>query len=88
MGPQGKAVGIDHIKELVDSSVENIKKDSNLAKLLETGQITMVTGDGRLGYEPEAPYDAIHVGAAAPTLPQHVSCNSMYKYVIYFGNLV
>ncbi|XP_060554070.1 protein-L-isoaspartate(D-aspartate) O-methyltransferase-like isoform X2 [Ruditapes philippinarum] len=70
VGPQGKAVGIDHIKELVDGSVDNIKKDPNLAKLLETGQITMVTGDGRKGYEPEAPYDAIHVGAAAPTLPQ------------------
>ncbi len=31
-----------------------------------------LAGDGRLGYENEAPYDAIHVGAAAPTLPQHV----------------
>ncbi|XP_053390356.1 protein-L-isoaspartate(D-aspartate) O-methyltransferase-like [Mercenaria mercenaria] len=70
VGPQGKAVGIDHIKELVDDSVTNIKKDPNLAKLLESGQITMVTGDGRKGYDPEGPYDAIHVGAAAPTLPQ------------------
>lgn len=31
-------------------------------------------GDGRAGYEPEAPYNAIHVGAAAPSLPQAV-CN-------------
>ncbi|KAI8422386.1 hypothetical protein MSG28_006246 [Choristoneura fumiferana] len=28
------------------------------------------SGDGRAGYEPEAPYNAIHVGAAAPSLPQ------------------
>lgn len=69
VGPTGKAVGIDHIKELVDGSITNIKKDPSLGALLETGQITMVTGDGRKGYEPEAPYDAIHVGAAAPTLP-------------------
>lgn len=73
VGPQGKAVGIDHIKELVDGSVANIKKDPNIGQLLETGQLVMVTGDGRKGYEPEAPYDAIHVGAAAPELPQAVS---------------
>lgn len=30
-------------------------------------------GDGRLGYAEEAPYDAIHVGAAAPIVPQAVS---------------
>lgn len=29
-------------------------------------------GDGRMGYTEEAPYDAIHVGAAAPTVPQAV----------------
>lgn len=27
-------------------------------------------GDGRQGHTDEAPYNAIHVGAAAPTLPQ------------------
>lgn len=27
-------------------------------------------GDGRLGYEKYAPYDVIHVGAAAPKTPQ------------------
>lgn len=26
-----------------------------------------------MGHEEEAPYDAIHVGAAAPTVPQAVS---------------
>lgn len=75
VGPQGKAIGIDHIKELVDESVKNLKKDPDIGKLMETGQLVMVTGDGRKGYEPEAPYDAIHVGAAAPTLPQAVSRN-------------
>ena len=30
-------------------------------------------GDGRMGHEQEAPFDAIHVGAAAPTVPQAVS---------------
>ena len=30
-------------------------------------------GDGRKGYEPGQPYDAIHVGAAAAELPSAVS---------------
>lgn len=29
-------------------------------------------GDGRLGFPDGAPYDAIHVGAAAPTVPKAV----------------
>lgn len=32
----------------------------------------LAVGDGRKGFPEEAPYDAIHVGAAAPTLPQSV----------------
>ena len=30
-------------------------------------------GDGRKGYAAGGPYNAIHVGAAAPELPQEVS---------------
>ena len=40
--------------------------------MLETGRLMLVVGDGRQGFEPEAPFDAIHVGAAAPTLPEAV----------------
>lgn len=32
-----------------------------------------LVGDGRLGYAADSPYNAIHVGAAAETLPQQVS---------------
>ena len=35
--------------------------------------IFYIVGDGRLGYPDSAPYDAIHVGAAAPSVPQAVS---------------
>ncbi|XP_048736187.2 protein-L-isoaspartate(D-aspartate) O-methyltransferase-like isoform X2 [Ostrea edulis] len=70
VGPSGKAVGIDHIPDLVSESIVNIKKDPNLAALLESGQMKFVTGDGRQGYAEDGPYDAIHVGAAAATLPQ------------------
>jgi len=69
VGSSGGAVGIDHIPELVEMSRENIKKD-NKKDLLESGQLKLVVGDGRKGFADEGPYHAIHVGAAAPHLPQ------------------
>ncbi|CAE6399641.1 unnamed protein product [Rhizoctonia solani] len=65
----GKVVGIDHISELVDWSVENLKRDG-LGAHIDSGAIKMVYGDGRLGYPSAGPYNVIHVGAAAPTMPQ------------------
>ena len=70
VGPQGKVVGIDHIKELVDWSESNVKK--NHGDLLG-GRVKLVVGDGRQGYASDGPYHAIHVGAAAPHLPNAVS---------------
>lgn len=68
VGPSGLAVGIDHIKELVDTSIANIMADH--PELIENNRVKLVVGDGRLGYPEEAPYNAIHVGAASPNLPQ------------------
>jgi len=69
VGEQGKVVGIDHIPQLVEASIENIKKDGQ-AGMLDSGRLSMVVGDGRQGWMSGGPYDCIHVGAAAPTLPQ------------------
>ncbi|XP_073667556.1 protein-L-isoaspartate(D-aspartate) O-methyltransferase isoform X1 [Paramisgurnus dabryanus] len=68
VGPKGKVIGIDHIKELVDDSVNNVKKDD--PSLISSGRLKLMVGDGRMGHTEEAPYDAIHVGAAAPNVPQ------------------
>ncbi|KAJ8970234.1 hypothetical protein NQ317_015674 [Molorchus minor] len=62
------AVGIDHIPELVEMSKQNIQKSN--PDLLESQRVKLLAGDGRRGYPEYGPYDAIHVGAAAPTLPQ------------------
>lgn len=70
IGPAGKAVGIEHIQGLVDLSLANVRKTN--ADLLESGTLTFVRGDGRLGYAKDAPYNAIHVGAAADNVPQEV----------------
>jgi len=68
VGETGKAVGIDHIDELIKFAKDNIEKDS--PELLESGRLKLVVGDGRLGHSEDGPFNAIHVGAAAPTLPQ------------------
>jgi len=73
VGEKGVAVGIDHIDELVQLSIDNVKKSQDTLKLLNSGRLQLVVGDGRLGYEKFAPYDAIHVGAAAPEIPKAVS---------------
>ncbi|XP_071963222.1 protein-L-isoaspartate(D-aspartate) O-methyltransferase-like isoform X2 [Antedon mediterranea] len=68
VGAEGLVVGIDHIKELVDGSREHIQQGN--PELLDSDRIKLVIGDGRLGDPEHAPYDAIHVGAAAPTIPE------------------
>jgi hypothetical protein len=47
-GAQGKVVGIEHIPELVDFSVDNLKEDG-LGPALDDGRLVIVTGDGRKG---------------------------------------
>jgi len=69
VGPTGKVVGIEHIPELVKMSIDNITTGNY--DLMENGRVKLVVGDGRLGYPEEAPYDAIHCGAAAvDTIPE------------------
>lgn len=70
VGETGHVVGIEHIKQLVDDSIVNVRKDPKLAALLDSGNMKLVAGDGRLGYPEDGPYDAIHVGAAAPEIPK------------------
>ncbi|KAM3418105.1 Protein-L-isoaspartate O-methyltransferase [Cercospora zeina] len=63
--PDGKVVGVEHIPELVELSISNTKKSVEGRELMDKGILRYVRGDGRLGFGEEAPFDAIHVGAAA-----------------------
>ncbi|XP_002877607.2 protein-L-isoaspartate O-methyltransferase 1 [Arabidopsis lyrata subsp. lyrata] len=69
VGSQGRAIGVEHIPELVASSVKNIEA-SAASPLLKEGSLAVHVGDGRQGWAEFAPYDAIHVGAAAPEIPE------------------
>lgn len=68
MNDTGKVVGIEHIKGLYDIGYKNIMK--HYSTLVDSGVIILECGDGRKGFKPQAPYKAIHVGAAAPEIPQ------------------
>ncbi|XP_043509668.1 protein-L-isoaspartate(D-aspartate) O-methyltransferase-like [Frieseomelitta varia] len=70
VGPRGRVIGIDHIPELIEISTKNVSEDC--PHFIKEERVKFVVGDGRLGYAAEAPYNAIHVGAAADTLPQQL----------------
>lgn len=63
--PDGTVIGIDHIQALTDLANTNMRQSKEGTDLLESGTVKFITGDGRKGWAEEAPYDAIHVGAAA-----------------------
>ncbi|CAH8860545.1 unnamed protein product [Trichobilharzia szidati] len=75
VGSTGVAVGIEHINELTEFALANVGNWMNHSKAAQSAgielgkQLKLVTGDGRQGWPADAPYDAIHVGAAAPTIP-------------------
>ncbi|XP_050422395.1 protein-L-isoaspartate(D-aspartate) O-methyltransferase isoform X2 [Adelges cooleyi] len=66
VGENGKAVGVDHVHELIEIAQANIKKGN--PELLK--RIILERGDGRFGAKNYAPYNAIHVGAASPEIPK------------------
>ena len=64
IGPQGHVYTVELVAELVKAA------RSNLRKAGYSDRVTLVQGDGSLGYPDQAPYDRIVVTAAAPKVPQ------------------
>nr|MDO8114268.1 protein-L-isoaspartate(D-aspartate) O-methyltransferase [Candidatus Sigynarchaeota archaeon] len=63
-GAKGHVYTIERIAELAKRAKDVIKK------LGYEDLVTIITGDGTLGYAEEAPYDRILVTAAAPRIPE------------------
>lgn len=61
---KGHVYTIEIIKELAQMA------ESNLKRLGYLDRVTVIHGDGGLGYEPAKPYDAIIVTAASPDVPR------------------
>ena len=64
IGPQGHVYTVEFVHELF------MIARSNLEKAGYSDRVTLVQGDGSLGYPDRAPYDRIVVTAAAPRVPQ------------------
>ncbi|KAI5817065.1 protein-L-isoaspartate O-methyltransferase [Pyronema omphalodes] len=81
--PNGLVIGIEHIPQLVALSLTNLQKAPHTSSILSTSPsstipspsstvIQILQSDGRLGHKESAPYDAIHVGAAAKGFPEEL----------------
>ncbi len=55
-------IGVEHVKELANTSIKNIRKKHSY--LLNNGRVKIYVGDGRKGKKNEAPFDYIHSGAS------------------------
>ena len=67
VGTPGKVYGVDVWPGLMEKCEENLKREDG--DLLEEGTVTVQLGDGWKGLPDKAPFDAIHVGAAASEFP-------------------
>lgn len=67
VGEGGVVHGVDHVPELVRASEDAVRADQ--PELLSSGRLHLHVADGRDGLPEGGPFDAIHVGAAAPTVP-------------------
>jgi protein-L-isoaspartate(D-aspartate) O-methyltransferase len=66
VGESGKVVGIERLQKVSEFGRDNMERANPELK----GRVSFVKGDGWKGYKSEAPFDAIHVGAAAETMPE------------------
>jgi protein-L-isoaspartate(D-aspartate) O-methyltransferase len=63
-GPSGHVYTVELVVELVDFARKNLERAGY------GDRVTLVHGDGSLGYKDRAPYDRILVTAAAPRVPE------------------
>eukprot|EP00931_Biecheleriopsis_adriatica_P058449 TRINITY_DN3479_c0_g1_i1.p1 TRINITY_DN3479_c0_g1~~TRINITY_DN3479_c0_g1_i1.p1 ORF type:complete len:406 (+),score=84.66 TRINITY_DN3479_c0_g1_i1:170-1219(+) len=68
VGPSGQVIGVDHLVSLVALGNANIRKSDG--DLLNSGRLSILYGDGWKGCPHDAPFDCIHVGAAAEMVPE------------------
>ena len=63
VGQKGQIFAVEYLERLV------VTARGNLARAGYAEQVTLVQGDGSMGYADRAPYDRILVTAAAPNFP-------------------
>jgi len=68
VGSEGKVFAIERIPELKEFGENNVRKYDFVA----SKRAIFITGDGSKGLADEAPFDKIHVGAAAAQIPDEL----------------
>jgi len=68
INPLVTVYAVDTYPELTELTIANISKQDK--ELLSTGRIVVSCHDGWKGWKEHAPFDAIHVGAAASSVPR------------------
>lgn len=79
IGEKGKIFAIERVPELKTFGEENVSKYN----FVKSGRAIFITGDGSKGLEKEAPFDRIHVAAAAQKVPE-----ALLKQLAIGGKLV
>ncbi|KAG5668416.1 hypothetical protein PVAND_016356 [Polypedilum vanderplanki] len=64
---KGIVYALDPQQKLIETSIGNITADN--PKLIESGLIKIMEGDGTKDIQEYGPFDVIHVGAAIPEIP-------------------
>jgi len=67
VGKEGKVYMVDHIQQILDYAMNNIKKQNFI--LIKQKRIVPVLCDGRKGLPEHGPYNIIHIGGAIETMP-------------------
>ncbi|EIE24266.1 protein-L-isoaspartate O-methyltransferase [Coccomyxa subellipsoidea C-169] len=70
VGSKGHVLGIERVPQLAQRSISSLRRAA--PELYENGTVTLKAGNALddLALEEYGPFDAIHVGAAAASLPQ------------------
>lgn len=71
VGDGSRVYGIDCVPQLVQLATHNMKKEDS--GLLSSGLVHLEVADGWKGLPKEGPFQAIHVGAGAESLPKDLA---------------
>jgi len=68
VAPEGKVFGIEYVPDL--AKLGKVNAMNAVPELFKSGVLSIEHGDGYRGVPDAAPFDCIHVGAAAPYIPE------------------
>jgi protein-L-isoaspartate(D-aspartate) O-methyltransferase len=64
LGPDGHVYTMERIPKLAECAKKNLERTGY------SDRVTVITGDGTLGYPEKAPFDRIYATASAPKIPE------------------